>query len=349
MSNDSGRSGRRRVALPVLLCIALLAGCGPLKPRPLHAGGGGGGPCGGGEAVGVLNVTGGDVSLNGRPGRDGDAVCDGDQVSTGAGGGASIVIGDDRQSDFVQLNENTDPRFTWLKGSHCLWVHELRYGQVLADNSRRRTCMLVRTPDVDSLSTGGRVLYTARPARRGEAAKTEITVVHGRVSALAVPDPHRLQAMSPVQISRLSQVSYAPDIRVTYSARRIVQPQLRLPRQEVLEAVRWSDALKLEAAPALRAPVRPREPRPDPGQPDHGVDAGRTSAPAAPTAVDVHPAVTEPAKPAIVLPEATGAIDIRSSGTAGKREAERLREQELREQELRERELRKIELVPLVR
>jgi hypothetical protein len=45
-----------------------------------------------------------------------------------------------------------------------------------------------------------------------------------------------------------------------------------------------------------------------------------------------------------VLPEATGAIDIRSSGTAGKREAERLREQELRE-----RELRKIELAPPVR
>ena len=67
--------------------------------------------------VGTLEVDGPSAFLNRSPVASGVAAYSGDNVSTGA---ATSVIVHLPGDDYIQLDENTDPTFTFLEEANCL-------------------------------------------------------------------------------------------------------------------------------------------------------------------------------------------------------------------------------------
>jgi hypothetical protein len=102
-------------------------------------------PPGGGRAVvGELGVSGPYVKVNGRIAGNGTTIYSGDTVTTGPGSNGLILF---PAGGSFQLDQNTDPEFTWgaLATVRCLLVKIYR-GQAYANDSE--TC--ISTPAADA-------------------------------------------------------------------------------------------------------------------------------------------------------------------------------------------------------
>jgi len=77
------------------------------------------------SVVGKLRVAGPSVLLNGKPARDGMKVYFGDHLATGPGSSAML---DFTSGGYLQLDENTDPMFTWFEEAKCILIRMV-YGQ----------------------------------------------------------------------------------------------------------------------------------------------------------------------------------------------------------------------------
>jgi len=122
----------RRAMAAALVCLlaGLLAACSP--------------PGGGRAVVGELGVSGPYVMVNFRPAANGTTIYSGDTVTTGPGSSALILFA---TGGSFQLDENTDPEFSWsvLGTVRCLLVKIVR-GQAYANDSE--TC--ISSPAADA-------------------------------------------------------------------------------------------------------------------------------------------------------------------------------------------------------
>ena len=149
-----------RVALLALAWVFVLFGtaCAPLP----------GGEAGG-VVIGTLRIDGPNVFLNGARARDGASVREGDTVTTGAASSAFIAFS---EGGFVQLDENTDPRFSFrveTRGrQRCIHI-QIDIGQVFID----KDVQCFSTPDVTG-NLGSRVNI------RVSGKETIVTVLAGR-------------------------------------------------------------------------------------------------------------------------------------------------------------------------
>ncbi|SIT49095.1 hypothetical protein BN2475_1250027 [Paraburkholderia ribeironis] len=114
--------------------------------------------------VGTLEVYGPSAFLNGSPVASGANAYSGDNVSTGPGTSVIVHLSG---SDFIQLNENTDP--TFLEEASCL-LTKIFSGEVFVHS--HNTC--VETDQVLA-AMGSDVNVAHRPGR------TVLTVIEGRV------------------------------------------------------------------------------------------------------------------------------------------------------------------------
>jgi len=107
-----------RLALALLAgSLALLAGCAAQQR----------------EAIGTLGTSGAGVYVNRAPAQSGRIIYSGEEVSTGPGVSAIVDFGG---GHFVQLDENTDPLFSWrlVDQVRCVFV-QMFSGQAYADAS----------------------------------------------------------------------------------------------------------------------------------------------------------------------------------------------------------------------
>jgi len=109
---------------PVSLFILwlALAGCVPLPTQR-------------GDAIGTLRVSGPNVWLNNKAGKDGDTVRIGSSLATGPGSSALLEF---RDGGYLQLDEKTDPIFDWLAQSKCILIR-IFTGQAYL--KRERACV----------------------------------------------------------------------------------------------------------------------------------------------------------------------------------------------------------------
>ena len=134
-------------ALLVLLSLFAVA-CGPVGSGAQL--GGGGFPQGQGvpsnppSRVGILEVSGPQVFVNGTSAQSGEAISNENRVTTGAGSSGLIDLD---TGGSLQLDENTDPlfRFQLLKEGWCLVVN-IASGQIF-DDTHSGGCVEINTPD----------------------------------------------------------------------------------------------------------------------------------------------------------------------------------------------------------
>jgi hypothetical protein len=135
-------------ALLMLLSLST-AGCAPVVASGPN-GGGGGGTQGGSfpsnppSHVGILEVSGPQVFVDGTGAQSGQAIYNGNQVTTGAGSSGLIDLD---LGGTLQLDENTDPvfKFQLLKEGWCLVVNIVS-GQIF-DDTHSGSCVQINTPD----------------------------------------------------------------------------------------------------------------------------------------------------------------------------------------------------------
>uniref|UniRef100_A0A831XE98 FecR protein domain-containing protein n=1 Tax=Geobacter metallireducens TaxID=28232 RepID=A0A831XE98_GEOME len=178
--------------LPVVLLILSLAmsGCVPLPTEP-------------GGAIGTLRVSGTNVWLNNRTGKDGDTVRIGSSVATGPGSSALVEF---RDGGYLQLDEKTDPIFEWLAQSKCILIR-IFTGQAYL--KRERAC--VEGPNLSLVLSSeanirigskfaevtllqGNADITA-PAPKSLLPAQQLTVTGKRVTSLRTLTPAQLQGV----------------------------------------------------------------------------------------------------------------------------------------------------------
>jgi hypothetical protein len=140
-----------RTSFGVLLVVLSLsaARCAPVGTGGT-IGSTGGGAQGGGVSpnppsrVGILEVSGTQVFVNGANAHSGEAIYDGNRVTTGASSSGRINLDG---GGSLQLDENTDPvfRFQLLKEGWCLVVNIVS-GQMF-DDTHTGGCVEISTPD----------------------------------------------------------------------------------------------------------------------------------------------------------------------------------------------------------
>jgi hypothetical protein len=98
--------------------------------------------------VGILEVSGLQVFVNGTSAQSGEAINNGDRVTTGVGSSGLIELD---TGGSLQLDENTDPLFTFqlLKEGWCLVVN-IASGQEF-DDTHSGGCVEIVTPDSSAL------------------------------------------------------------------------------------------------------------------------------------------------------------------------------------------------------
>jgi hypothetical protein len=134
-------------ALLVLLSL-FAAACGPAGSGGQPGGGGfpqgQGVPSNSPSRVGVLEVSGLQVFVNGTSAQGGETIYNGNRVTTGTGSSGLIDLD---TGGSVQLDENTDPlfRFQLLKEGWCLVVN-IATGQIF-DDTHSGGCVEINTPD----------------------------------------------------------------------------------------------------------------------------------------------------------------------------------------------------------
>ena len=184
--------------LPTFLVIFILSGCAIPPAEPSK------------NLIGTLRISGPNVFLNRTRAENGMSVYNGDAVTTGSASSAIIVL---PNGGSIQLDQNTDPIFTWerFQTGICLIVKILR-GQAWVDESEY--CVVLKTPDTDAL-THSKVNVKVSPGR------SVITVLQGNV---AIERPHKLRITGSEQ--------------VTISERGIEEVR-KLTRQELRSVVSW--------------------------------------------------------------------------------------------------------------
>jgi hypothetical protein len=164
------------------------------------------------QLIGTVRVDGPEVFLNGLRAQDGSPAYDGDRVSTRAGSSAVVEFSG---GGFVQLDESTDPEFTFrlLREGWCLLVKILT-GQMFVDSGNR--CIEVETPQmVVSLNSRVNIQVTGQ----GD----ELTVLEGRVT-----------------ISRPLGLRVGPTRRVVIAGSKVEGP-LALSTTEIARVTAWRD------------------------------------------------------------------------------------------------------------
>ncbi|MGB7292040.1 MAG: FecR family protein [Thermodesulfobacteriota bacterium] len=184
--------------LPILLVIYILSGCAIPPTEPSK------------DLIGTLRVSGSNVFLNGTRAANGMSVYNGDNVTTGSNSSAIIVL---PTGGFVQLDQNTDPIFTWerFQTGICLIVKILR-GQAWVDESQY--CVVLKTPDTDAL-TNSKVNVKVGPGR------SVITVLQGNVT---IEKPYKLRIKGSEQVA---------------ISKRGIEEVRKLTRQELRSVVSW--------------------------------------------------------------------------------------------------------------
>jgi hypothetical protein len=131
------RQHRTLLVRMLLLCgLVLATSCTPGAPRPQR------------ELVGTLGTAGNAVYVNRAPAQTGTPIFSGDEVATGPGSGAMI---DFTTGGFFELDQNTDPIFSWhlVNGVRCI-LAQIFTGQAYVDEAT--SCLSTATADVVSFS-----------------------------------------------------------------------------------------------------------------------------------------------------------------------------------------------------
>jgi hypothetical protein len=186
-------------ALLVLLSLFAVA-CGPVGSGAQL--GGGGFPQGQGvpsnppSRVGILEVSGPQVFVNGTSAQSGEAIYNENRVTTGAGSSGLIDLD---TGGSLQLDENTDPlfRFQLLKEGWCLVVN-IASGQIF-DDTHSGGCVEINTPD------GSGVVASSVNVHVGNSGSTW-TVLDGAVR-LTRPAGTVVQPLESVMVSKGRMVS----------------------------------------------------------------------------------------------------------------------------------------------
>lgn len=198
--------------------------------------------CAPGQAIGILAAEGDAVYINGAPARDGDEVCDGDNVTTGAGSSAQVLIGADRDGDTVQLDANTDPRFRRLP-SGCVLVDGIRRGRLLAEQRRSRTCLIFEVQNRLYFQSAATVHIHAIPAGSAPA-RAEVSVIRGEMRPLQTTSV-QLQSMKAENLEKLKRPP------VTMNNKVILDPQtpeaVQFQPNEVKRSADWTRQFKLKS------------------------------------------------------------------------------------------------------
>lgn len=243
--------------LAVLFSLSV-AGCVP--PTPGGAPVSGGVPVGGvppnlPSLVGTLEVSGTEVFVNGTPARSGEAIYDGNKVTTGAGSSALVNLDG---GGSVQLDENTDPlfKFQLFREGWCLVIN-IASGQLFDDTHGGR-CVEIKTPD-------GSGVAASRVNVQVGSAGTSWTVLQGAVR-LARPAGTVVHAFE----------------RVTVSKGKIVETS-RLSADELARITAWRAKYRLRPGPIAVPPFPP------------AISPGRVARPRRPPGAAVPSPVPSPA------------------------------------------------------
>lgn len=142
------------------------------------------------NTIGALRVAGGSAWLNDQTARDGMAVRLGDSVSTGPGSSLLVVFND---GGFLQLDENTDPEFSWFEQGKCILIRIFK-GQAYA--SKESAC--IQDPRINVvLNSQVNILVSSE--------SSTLTVVEGHALARE-PQPISLGASEQVEVSQAGAV-----------------------------------------------------------------------------------------------------------------------------------------------
>lgn len=200
--------------------------------------------CPPGKAIGVVATEGDKVYINGAPAKDGDEVCDGDEVHTGADSSAQVLIGDDRESDSVQLDANTDPRFRRL-ASGCILVDKLRKGRLYSEQKGRRGCLIYEVQGTYYYQSGASVNVRLEPDPRSatQPRLAELTVVRGEVRPLRTTAAQLPQLrLEQLESLKLAPVRLNNQLTVVSSKPTAVQVRPEITRK----ATEWTTRFKLK-------------------------------------------------------------------------------------------------------
>lgn len=157
---DIGQRGAWAHALVALVALGLAACTVKVGPREPEA-----------REIASLGVAGGEVFVNGERARNGQAIREGDEVSTGPASSAWIQLHD---GGYFQLDEETDPIYLFKRigTAWCLLMRMVR-GQAYAD--RKAAC--VETPN-----GSGEAASAFNVSVSPDGGSTEIAVFEGHVT-----------------------------------------------------------------------------------------------------------------------------------------------------------------------
>lgn len=200
--------------------------------------------CPPGQVIGVLAAEGSAVYINGAPAHDGDEVCDGDNVTTGEGSSAQVMLGDDREGDTVQLDANTDPRFRRLP-SGCVLVDAIRRGRLLAEQRRTRACLIFEVQNKLYFQRAATVHIEAIPAGAAPA-RAEVSVIKGEVRPLQVTTA-QVQTLRLEGLEKIKRAPVTMNNKVILDMRRPEAVQFQ--PSEVKRSADWTRQFKLKVKP----------------------------------------------------------------------------------------------------
>lgn len=137
------------------------------------------------NSIGTLRVTGGYIWLNNVAAHDDMTVHVGDTLTTGPG---SSAILDFRDGGILQLDENTDPLFSWIEQTKCILIRIVR-GQTYI----RRGKACVESPNISLVLNSAANIQVEKDL-------STVTVLEGHGT---------LEKPGPVQIATSQQATVA--------------------------------------------------------------------------------------------------------------------------------------------
>lgn len=126
------------------------------------------------QAIGNLRIVGDHVRVNNRPAIDGETIQHDDEITTGAKSSAFVEC---YTCGLIQLDENTDPRFShlWQGFNPNFVIDTLRIGQIFVDFKKSCTLNIKPQEPVESSLKGEDIQYNIKV----DPIQTIITVLKG--------------------------------------------------------------------------------------------------------------------------------------------------------------------------